>query len=340
MILTMRSDFLGRCAFDPDLSAFVTDHLEQVVPMSRDELQSAIVDPAHLVGLLFEQGLVEELLDDVKGSPGELPLLQHALLELYQRREGARLTLRAYQQIGRIEGALTRRAEEEFAKLDDVERETLRKMFVLCLVKAGEGTEDTRRRAAREELLAVGEDPQIAESLLAQWTDARLLTTRNEAGRDELVDVAHEALIRKWRRLETWMVEGREEARLVEIVRQGAGEWQREGRRSEYLFHGARLAQAKELLSSHGRDLTELERNFVTAAGTRARRRIQVIAAGVIVALMAAAYLVYDSDKSKREALLSANAALLQLTRNYWNESQLGRSPFHWLTKAISINRV
>ncbi|MCP4655977.1 MAG: hypothetical protein GY856_11225, partial [bacterium] len=243
--------------------------------------------------------------------------------------------LRAYQQIGRIEGALTRRAEEEFAKLDDVEQETLRKMFVLCLVKAGEGTEDTRRRAVREELLAVGEDPRIAESVLAQWTDARLLTTHgDEARRDQLVDVAHEALIRKWPRLALWMADGREEARMVDVLRQGAKEWQREGRRSDYLFHGARLAQAKELLASHGSDLTELERSFVAAASARALRRLRLIAIGVVVALAVAGYLVYDSNQSKNEAES-------RLARNYWDQSHTARSPLlslHFIAEAIAIH--
>ncbi|MCP4548015.1 MAG: TIR domain-containing protein [bacterium] len=166
-------------------------------------------------------------------------------LDLYDRRCGVRLTLRSYQQIGRIEGALTRRAEEEFEKLDHVEQEALRKMFVLCLFRAGKGTEDTRRRAGREELLAVGEDPRVAESVLAKWTDPLLLTTRgDEARRHQVVDAA-EALIRKWRRLTTWMGEGQEEARMVDVLRQESNEWQREGRRLDYLFHGATLVQPR-----------------------------------------------------------------------------------------------
>ncbi|MCP4663892.1 MAG: hypothetical protein GY856_51565, partial [bacterium] len=335
VILTMRSDFLGHCAVDPNLNVFVEEHLFQVVPMSREEQESAITGPARLVELVFEAGLVEQILDDVKGSPGELPLLQHGLLELYERRDGAWLTLRAYQKIGRIEGALTRRAEVEFKKLDDVEQETLRKMFVLCLVKAGEGTEDTRRRAVREELLALGEDPRIAESVLAQCTDARLLTTYgDEARRDQLVDVAHEALIRKWPRLATWMAEGREEARMVDVLRQGAKEWQRERRRSDYLFHGARLAQAKELLASHGRDLTELESSFVAAANARALRMPLLIAIGVVVALAVAGYLFYKSK----------NEVERRLARSYWDQSRIARSQgrlllsLHFLAEAAVVN--
>ena len=102
---------------------FVIDHLIQVEPMGMEELRRAIEKPAHMVGLHFEEGLVNRILEDVKGAPGELPLLEHALLELYERRKGGCLSLAAYDEIGGIAGAMVNRAETEFNKLDDIEKE-------------------------------------------------------------------------------------------------------------------------------------------------------------------------------------------------------------------------
>lgn len=79
VILTMRSDFLGKCAYYPDLNTFINDHFLQIEPMNREELRSAIEEPAHLAGLVCEDGLVERVLNDIEGAPGELPLLEHAL---------------------------------------------------------------------------------------------------------------------------------------------------------------------------------------------------------------------------------------------------------------------
>ncbi|MCP5054570.1 MAG: hypothetical protein GY940_45800, partial [bacterium] len=153
VILTLRSDFIGKCALYKNLNMFLNDNFVQVEPMDMEELRRAIEEPAHMVGLRFEEGLVNRILDDVKGAPSELPLLEHALLELYERRDGGRLSLAAYDDIGGIAGALINRADSEYNKLDDIEKEILRKMFVLRLIQPGEGTEDTRRRATKTELL-------------------------------------------------------------------------------------------------------------------------------------------------------------------------------------------
>ena len=56
-------------------------------------------------GVTFEAGLVERLLDDVGEEPGNLPLLQFALSELWLHREGDKLTHDAYDAIGGVGGA-------------------------------------------------------------------------------------------------------------------------------------------------------------------------------------------------------------------------------------------
>src|SRR5208282_2294678 len=110
VILTMRADFYPKCAADAELAAAFSDHHILVGPMTEDELHLAIERPAKLVGCELESGLVDLLVRDVRLQAGALPLLQHALLELWERREGRRLTSAAYKAIGRIEGALERRA--------------------------------------------------------------------------------------------------------------------------------------------------------------------------------------------------------------------------------------
>jgi hypothetical protein len=79
--------------------------------MTDDELRRAIERPTQLVGWELEAGLVDLLVQDVRHHPGALPLLQHALLELWNKREGRRLIVKAYQEIGKLEGALQRRAD-------------------------------------------------------------------------------------------------------------------------------------------------------------------------------------------------------------------------------------
>ena len=104
VLLTMRVDFLGKCATYPALAAALSDSQELVGPMSEDELRLAIEQPAYLVGCKLEPGLTERLLHDVAGQPGALPFLQYTLWELWQRREDRRLTIAAYREIGGVQG--------------------------------------------------------------------------------------------------------------------------------------------------------------------------------------------------------------------------------------------
>ena len=107
----MRADFYAKCAANGDLAAAFSDHHVLVEPMTDDELRRAIEKPTRLVGCESESGLMDLLMQDVRRQAGTLPLLQHALLELWNKREGRRLTVKAYQEIGKLEGALQRRAE-------------------------------------------------------------------------------------------------------------------------------------------------------------------------------------------------------------------------------------
>jgi len=273
MILTMRSDFLGKCAAYPDLNTFVSENFIQIGPMRREEMRRAITEPAALAGLTYEEGLIDRILAEVAGAPGELPLLEHALLELYERRKGVRLSLQAYQEICGIAGALTRQVEAEYAKLDKVQKEILRKMFVLRLIQPGEGTEDTRRRATKEELLAAGGNAKAAETILQQWTNARLLTTtRDDEKKQEIVDVAHEALIRTWPRVKDWLKDERETSRLLGLMRHAMQEWQRSGKSVDYLWVGTQLTRAEELYTTLAEDLTAAEKEFIKE-GTAERDR-------------------------------------------------------------------
>ena len=119
--------------------------------MNDEELEETITGPAYRVGAVLEEGLVEAIIEDVREQPGALPLLQYALTELFERREGALLTNAAYKDIGGTLGALAKRAEEVFQRIPGAGQDMARQMF-LRLVTLGEGQEDTRRRILQTEL--------------------------------------------------------------------------------------------------------------------------------------------------------------------------------------------
>jgi conflict system STAND superfamily ATPase len=132
----------------------------------------------------------------VRRQSGALPLLQHALLELWNKRDGRRLTVRAYQEIGELEGALQRRADATLKALSEAEQELCRRTF-LRLTQPGEGTEDTKRRASMQELVSLSGASSAEEDIVQKLTNASLLTTEGDLSqKTAFVEVAHEALIR------------------------------------------------------------------------------------------------------------------------------------------------
>jgi tetratricopeptide (TPR) repeat protein len=274
VVLTMRADFYGKCAAFPVLAAALSDHQMLVGPLTGDELRRAIERPAQLVGCEFEPGLVERLLNDVRDQPGALPLLQFALMELWGRREGRRLTLAAYKASGELRGALENRADEILRGFSDSEKELCRRIF-LRLTQPGEGTEDTKRRAPLLELASAGGDADALGKVLRELADARLITTQGDGRPDEAgyVEVAHEALIRGWGELRRWIDADRTGLRTQRRLTDAARDWAEGGRDPSDLYTGARLAVAQEWAEAHSGELNTLEAEFLAAGADWQHRR-------------------------------------------------------------------
>jgi len=267
VVLTLRADFYGRCAVYPELSAALSDHQVLVGPMNPAELRLAIERPARLAGCEFEPGLVETLLRDVERQPGALPLLQHTLAELWERRDGRRLTFAAYEAIGRLDGALERRANAVFDALDDGRKGLCQRIF-LRLTQPGDGTEDSKRRATLDELVPAGGSADDVRAVLLALADARLVTVEGNPARpgDPVVEVAHEALIRGWSRLRQWIEADRDALRTHRKLTADARDWAGHSRNESYLYHGVRLAVVEEWLAARPDALSPLEREFVVAS--------------------------------------------------------------------------
>jgi len=104
------------------------------------------------VHVTFEGDLVNRLLSDVQGQVGALPLLQFTLDQLFQRRSGRQLTLSAYRELGGVNGALTKQAEEIYTALPSDEHRRLSHDLFVRLIEPGAIEQDTtRRRAALSE---------------------------------------------------------------------------------------------------------------------------------------------------------------------------------------------
>jgi WD40 repeat protein len=259
LVGTMRADFLGNALSYRPLADVLQKGNIMLGPMNENELRDVIEKPAQKLGVTFEEGLVERILDDVDKQPGNLPLLEFALTELWKKRQGKQLTHKAYEDIGEVSGALTGYADDKFSKLKPEEKERVRRIF-LQLVQPGAGREDTRRVATQADFNESNWD------LVKQLADARLVVTsrteKNSEQETETVEVVHEALIRNWGQLRKWMEVDREFRTWQEQLRSAKKQWEENHREQGSLLRGAALLKAEEKLQERPEDL-EAEKLFI-----------------------------------------------------------------------------
>src|SRR5271170_8175050 len=213
VLITMRSDFIGDCAYFHGLSEAVSATQYLVPNLTRSQLEEAIRNPIEKAGGTIEPELVERLLNDCGDELDQLPVLQHCLMRLWDRAGtetpagGARhLTRLTYNAIGRMADALSRHADEIFAQcageelaieqafraLSEVDREgrAIRRALPFDKLLAETGVSEADLRAGLDRFRASN-----CSFLLPSLSVSPTLAA------DERIDIGHEALLRRWKKI-------------------------------------------------------------------------------------------------------------------------------------------
>lgn len=257
LIIAVRSDFIGKCLEQKysGLAQTITSNTINVLPMEDNEIRDIICKPAHQAGLEVDAALVTEILADIKGSPGNLPLLQYALKTLWQQRQSNQLTLSIYHEMGGISGTLDKRATEIYQNFNAEHQSTMQHIFQQ-LTQLGEGTEDTRRRMLQSDLISVPQHTlELVSHVIATLTapENRLLVASAAVGKNNcseqmvVIDVAHESLIRHWQLLRQWIEKSRDLLRQKHQIEASAIAWREHNYHSDYLLKGKQCLEAKHI---------------------------------------------------------------------------------------------
>ena len=313
VLLSLRADFLSQALDYRPFADRLQDADVKLGPMTRDELQAAIEQPAQAQNVAFEPGLVQRILDDVDQEPGYLPLLEFALTELWDQQVNGYLTHTAYETVGQVTGALTHYADQVYGGLNLEEQSQARHIFTQ-LVQPGIGTEDTRRLATQVEL------GQRHWSLVQRLATARLVVTNQTE--TETVEVVHEALIQHWELLRDWMAADHDFRIWQEKLRVALGQWEASKRDEEVLLRGRPLAEAEEWLGKRKTDLNPDEQAFIQAGITlreqqritRERRRNTIIIVAVFVALLMTGLAYFGLNRSQAATNSEATAVAERIT--------------------------
>jgi WD40 repeat protein len=270
VVATVRADFYDPLISHPEIRGLLKNQQVLIASMTRSELKTTIVEPARMVGLSCDPPtLVDRILDEAGADEGMLPLLQYALKETWNRREGNRLTADSYTRSGGVREAIRITAERTFDALSPEEQQAARQLF-LRLVTPGEGQEDTRARAAMPtETVQI----RIIEQFASSRT--RLLVTGFDRAKRPVVEVAHEALIRTWPRLREWIDANRDKLRARTAILHAKAEWEQNDRSEDLLLpKGFKLVRARALLAQPGDIAINDIEDFVAASTAHEQAQI------------------------------------------------------------------
>ena len=301
VIVTIRSDRYELLQSQAHLAAVKRD-LFDLSPIPSSEFKSVIEGPAHRVveaggRLAVDPALTEQLIADAQGADA-LPLLGFTLERLYADygSEG-RLTLVEYEKIGGVQGSIEAAVARALADpqrsptipaTKEEQLASLRAAFIPWLARIVPETAAPMRRLAR-----LDEIPTSSRAMVERLVAARLLVADRRAAAD-VIEVAHESLLRRWSALTAWLEADADDLKLVEGVERAAGEWARNGRHDAWLDHRAERLSAAERLA--GRD------DFRKRLGEQG------------VAYLAACKVREDAErKEKEEALAREQARLAEI---------------------------
>lgn len=265
VVLVLRADFYGRVLLNRWLGEAGRAQFFTVFSMTQKELRDAIERPALMTGREFERGLTERILADVAGEPGNLPLLEFALTELWnlQTAQGL-LTHEAYEKIGGVRKAIAWRAESIFNDLDKEGHGEIVQHILQRLTHYDQGIERTRRRVRLDELSTPRAPDDRVNLVVKRLADSRLLVTEwDEMIGAATVEVSHEALLQNWERLCRWLDDAHALGLWREKLASLLKTWKEANQDEGALLRGAPLSEAQKWLTEVSQDLHELERRFI-----------------------------------------------------------------------------
>jgi energy-coupling factor transporter ATP-binding protein EcfA2 len=255
IVATMRSDFLDRLDPAPAnrLARITEKHRPLITQMHQDELRLAIEQPAAHHGVVFESGLVKQIIDDIQGQAGYLPLLQYTLNLLWETEVQSQsiadrtLNISNYRQLGGVRGALQQHVDQIYNALSEAEKLTAQRIMLKLVDIGGDeesGTEwkPVRRRAYWSEF-AENQEQKILMQLINQNL---LISNRQPQAQESTVEIAHEALLTSWTRLHDWIRNNRQAIALRNRLNEDVARW-RSKKIEDELWRGSKLEQVLEL---------------------------------------------------------------------------------------------
>lgn len=308
VVVVIRTDYLSRATRLPGLGPQIAESLVRVTPFDARDLRQYVEGPSAEVGLHFEAGLIDHLVNDFLGDPSALPLLQLTLRELWDHREGSWITWKSYNQLGGGR-MLERRAEELYRHAETSGDADALRNVLLCLVHLGPRAEVCSESHKLSTLYARGGGSRDSvDRVLEELKTSRFVDVHESADGELVFGLKHDAPATHWPRLAQWLEDARFQSVQRDRLRSAAENWLASDRSSESLWRGSLLKEAEAYP-----DLSALERDFVQAAQQAEQqaeqekfrsknRKIAALAVGFLMVLVLAVTAIMQRNLARREA--------------------------------------
>ncbi|MGW8528384.1 nSTAND1 domain-containing NTPase, partial [Nocardiopsis sp. NPDC055824] len=341
VVLVMRNDFYSPLAeAAPHLLEVAQPGVVNIPShLSTAELDAIIARPAQDAGARFEDGLPQRIIDDLRqASTGRrvaatlLPPLQLALSQLWERRDHGRLTHQAYANIGKVSGSLAAWCDNAVGQLPQAQRPIAQRILTALVHPADEdpAIPATRQQVPLSELRALAAGTPAADAdfdeVLDSLSTARIITTTSlppgpaasapgdaRAG-DPIVELVHDALIRDWETLRTWV----DRDRKFQVWRHDVSKQatlHADSRKPGDLLSGTTLAEGLQWAGQ--RSLPPRISDFVAASekhqqlAMRRARRLNTVLASLLVLVLVASGVAASQWRNAEQERLDAQSRQL-----------------------------
>lgn len=284
IVVTLRLDFEAQFQTSVLKDFWNRDTRFVVPPMTQNQLRQVIEKPALEKVLYFDPpNLVDELINEVVQMPGALPLLSFTLSELYLKysddrtRNNRALTEKDYEELGRVVGSITKRANQEYEKLvkkDAAYENTVRQVMLRMI--SFQGSELARQQVPKCELVYSDEEKnRRVEEVIKSFSEACLIVEGSNFQGEAYVEPAHDALVKFWDKILKWKNEHVQDLVLQRSLNAQVSDWKNNGKPRARLWHDDdRLPLLKQLLKYEAKNwLNEQETDFVNNSIEEKRKK-------------------------------------------------------------------
>ena len=318
VILTMRSDFLGKTQKLPCLNALFSSQGFLVPIMQKEQLAIAISEPAKRSGCkeLTEETIIDLLLEQSRGQEGALPLLQFALTQIWEGLLTGIKPRDTLKRIGGVGGALANKAQEAYDSLKTDQEKQIARAIFLKLILLNDDNRSTRRRVPILNLVIGDHKEKSVREVVALFAQPKVRILVTSAPIDnpklEIVEIAHEALIDNWEELKVWLRENKKVMLQRDEIERFRHKWESQNKSKDYLLQDRLLRDVLEFQQAQKENpetaLSNEDKKFIKESINKQRTKtLKLTSVSLIFPLIGTLVFVHFQVISKANSILSRN---------------------------------